>query len=618
MKHRSDGQRRSRRITLCALVTVLVPLLVACAGVLPPSAALPVADTTSVPQTTTVRMDAAATSAALGTSSNAATAPTAETMTAASGGTAPLSAVAAADLAPSDQQVLRIAWNEPATLDPAAIISANDQAIFQQLFTGLTRLDPDLTPQPGIAASWTFNADNTQVTFTLRETQWSDGKPLTAQDFAYAWRRAVDPQSAPPGAGSLTGGIIKGETALRSTPVTDTARLQQARDGFGVTALDATTLQVTLERPAPFFPSITAVNAHLAPVRQDVIEHHGVTWTDPGHLIGNGPFVLKGWTKGTDLTLAPNPHYYAGPPRLTALTFTFIVDFAVAFTNYQAGAVDSCSPPTSQIAALRADPQFKDQIVDIPQLGTFMLGWNTTKPPFNNATVRQAFAAAIDRQSIVQQVLQGVGTPAYSLIPPGMPGHVTPAEAGTTQRYDPTHAKQLLAEAGYSNGHGFPALKLRYLNSPPYSLIIQRVQADLQTTLGVSITLDPGPPNPGPYFSGIITNPPDFFFMGYRASFPDPYDADVGNFGPGGDPGKWQDGAFTHLIAQADRQTDPAQRIAMYKQAEQILAQDAARAFVLWFGTFRLIKPYVKGLTYTARDFLPGQSTLQDAYILKH
>ena len=144
------------------------------------------------------------------------------------------------------------------------------------------------------------------------------------------------------------------------------------------------------------------------------------------------------------------------------------------------------------------------------------------------------------------------------------------------------------------------------------------MQADLQTMLGITIALEPGPPNPGPYFAGVLKNPPDLYYWGARISFPDPTSADVGVFGPGRDAGKWQNAEFTRLIEQADRQTDPQQRLALYKQAEQIVAQDAARLIVLWFGTFRLVKPYVKGLTYTSRDFLPGQSTFKDAYIVKH
>jgi oligopeptide transport system substrate-binding protein len=557
----------------------------------------------------------AATATAIAATTTAAQTTSATTATAVS--TAQATTAASSDLAPPDQQVLRIAWNEPATLDLPAIFAANDAAIAEQLFTGLTRLGPDLTPQPAIAASWKFNADNTQVTFTLRDTQWSDGKPLTAQDFAYAWRRTVDPQSASPGV-VLTGGIIKGEKALSTTPVSDTAKLQQARANFGVKALDARTLQVTLEKPAPFFLSLAAT-VGLAPLRQDGIEQSGAKWATAGHLIGNGPFVLKSWTKGSELTLAPNPHYYAGPPKLTALTLTFVTDFGVSFASFQAGALDISYVPAPEVVRVRTDPQFKDQAVDIPNLGTFMLGWNTTKPPFNNIKVRQAFAAAIDRQTIVQQVVHGVGMPAYSFVPPGMPGHLTEAEAGdAAQRYDPAKAKRLLAEAGYPNGRGFPELKLAFVTGGTFPLIIQRAQADLQNTLGVKITLEPRGSSMGTYGSSLYKNPPDFFFIGWRADFPDPYNFDVEALAPGADPGKWQNAEFTRLTTEADRQTDPAKRIALYKQAEKIAVGDAARIFVYWFGTLRLVKPYVKGLTTTAQDAIPGQYFLKDVYIVKH
>src|SRR5919199_1991438 len=442
-----------------------------------------------------------------------------------------------------------------------------------------------------------------------------DGSPVPPADFVYAGRRLAAPRPASPSAYFITG-VVKGPTALNSTPVSDTAKLQQAAANLGVKALDPRTLQVTLEQPAPFFPSIAA---NLLPLRQDVIEQYGAKWATPGHLVGNGPFVLKSWTKGSELTLAPNPHYYAAPPRLTEVTFKFFADPATCLPNYQAGQVDECLPSPQQADALRADPQLKDQVLDLPALGTASLDWNMSKPPFDNLKVRQAFAAAVDRQTIVQQALHGVGTPAYSFIPPGMPGHLTEAEAGTVQRYDPARAKQLLAEAGYPGGHGFPALTLLYPDFSPQAVITQRSAADLQRTLGITITLKPGGKTPGQYFGSLSpASPPDFFFMGARFGLPDPNMAHVGFFGPGKEPGRWQNADFSRVLAQAAQATDPGQRLALSKQAEQILVRDAARVFVLWFGTFGLIKPYVKGLTYTSRDYLPGESTLQDAYILKH
>src|ERR687886_648061 len=229
MKHDSDGQRRLTRVRLCALAVLLLPLLAACAGSSAPPAAgtapaaTTVAGTTNLPQATAAGTAVAATSAAGGT---------AGAVTATAG---------------SATESVATATSSSATVSAATATAA---------------------------ASWQFNPNHTQITFKLRDTQWSDGKPVTAQDFAYAWQAAADPTLVPPG--SLpTGGLIKGEQALSTTPVTDTARLQQARANFGVKALDPRTLQVTFERPAPFFPSLAASSW---PVRQDVIEQYGTKW----------------------------------------------------------------------------------------------------------------------------------------------------------------------------------------------------------------------------------------------------------------------------------------------------------------------------------------------------
>ena len=642
MKYHSDGRRPPRLVRLCALVALLVPLLAACGGPAAPpvagnattvantastsaattagstTAATTGAGTAAAATTTTGGTAGAATTAVAGsTTVSAATASAAQTlpaMTTTVANTAQAGAAVSSEPAPPDQQVLRVGFVEPESIDPATFTSATAAATVAQLFTGLTGFGPDLKPVPAIAESWQFNQDNTQVTFKLRDSQWSDGKLLTAGDFVYAWRRLADPRTASPTASFITG-VVKGATALNSTPVSDTAKLQQAAANFGATALDPRTLQVTLEKPAPFFLSIAAV-ADLVPGRKDIVEQYGAAWTDPAHLVGNGPFVLKSWTKGSEMTLASNPHYYAGQPRLATLSFRFVSE-AVAFANYQAGAIDTGPVPPAEVAGVRANPQLKDQIVASNQLGAFMLSWNTTAPPFDNVKVRQAFAAAIDRQTIVRQVVNGVGTPAYSFIPPGMPGHLTEAEAGdAAQRYDPAKAKALLAEAGYPNGRGFPALKLTYRNDTPYSLVTQRAQADLQNNLGVKIELDPREPRT--YFAQVYKSPPQFFFAGWRADFPDPYDWDTIVLGPGNDPGKWQNAQFARLIDQADREADPNKRIADYKQAERIAAQDAARVFVYWFGTFWLRQPYVKGLTTTPMDLIPGQYFFKDAWIAKH
>jgi len=605
-----------RRMPLIAIGALLIPLLAACGGT--PAAQNP----TSAPAATSAPAEQNTTSAPAETAGPAATAaaeqPTATTGSTQQPGTGPANA---ADLAPPDQQILRIRLlGEPASIDPAHDQDTTQETVIKQLFTGLMRMTPDLKPEGALADSWEFNADNTQVTFKLKNTKWSDGQPVTAKDFAYAWQRFIDPRTASEYV-SLVTGVIKGASELNTTPVSDTAKLQQAIDNLGVKALDDQTLQVTFEKPAPFFLDIAALG-NMAPVRQDVVEKGGDKWTEVGSLIGNGPFALKAWTKGSDMTLTPNPNYYEGQPKLSTLNFKFIADDPTSFANYQSDEIDlSNTVPQAEIPGIRANPQLQDQIVQSSQLATYMFGFNTTKPPFNNQKVREALSMAIDRKTLAEQVLNGVPTPAYSFIPPGMPGHLTQEDAGAAakaQTFDPATAKQLLADAGFPNGQGFPEIKLAFNNNSAHSLIAQRVQADLQTNLGVKVTLDPREPKT--YFNDIQKNTPDFFRTGWNADYPDPYDWDQLVFGPGSDQnyGHWTNDQFTQLLDQADKTADPNTRIKYYQQAEQVLAQDVGAIFVYWYGNFTLVKPWVKGLTYTSQDPTPGAYSYKDAQILKH
>ena len=525
------------------------------------------------------------------------------------------------ELAPPDQQNLRVRLvSDPETIDPALDQDVSEETTVKQLFTNLTRLKPNLEPEGAVAESWQFNADNTQITFKLRDTKWSDGRPLTAKDFEYSWKRFIDPSTASPYTALVTG-VIKGATELNSAQVpTDTARLPQLRDNLGVKAIDDQTLQVDLEIPAPFFPSIAALG-NLAPVREDVVEKFGDRWTEPGNLIGNGPFALKSRTKGTEILLVANPNYYEGPPKLATLLIKTITDDPTALANYEADEIDiDQQVPPAEIPGLRADAQYQNQIVPGTTLSTYFYTFNVTQPPFDNLKVRQAFAAAIDRETLIKQVLNDGGqTAAYSFIPPGMPGHLTEAEAGdAAQKFDVANAKQLLADAGYPDGKGFPEVKLPFNNCCSHDLIAQRIQSDLQSNLGVKVTLDPRESTT--YFSEVRRNPPAFFRNGWNADYGDPFDWDRLVFGPDSEQnyGKWKNDEFTKLLDQADKAKTPEQRIGYYKQAEEVLARDSAAVFVYWYGRFSMVKPWVKGLNYTAQDPTVGAYFYKDAQILKH
>ncbi|MCU0495029.1 MAG: peptide ABC transporter substrate-binding protein, partial [Chloroflexaceae bacterium] len=482
--------------------------------------------------------------------------------------------VSEADLAPPEQQVLRVRMvSDAETIDPALAENVSSETVIQQLFSNLTRIKPDLQPEGEVAESWQFNADNTQITFTLKETQWSDGQPVTANDFVYAWQRFLDPRTGSPYV-SLISGLIAGSEELNSASATDTAAIEAARNNLGVRAVDERTLQVDFNQPTPFFPSIAALGS-LAPVRQDVVEQGGERWTEVGTLVGNGPFVLRNRTPGTEIVLAPNPNYFEGPPTLQQLIFRVITDDATALANYRSDEIDiNESVPPAEVPGIRNDPTFQDQILSGTRLSTYYYGFNTTQPPFDNAQVRQAIAAAIDRQTLVSQVLNNIPSPAGSFIPPGIAGHLTPEAAGdAAQSFNPERAKQLLAEAGFPNGEGFPEVRLAFNNCCSHDLIAQRVQADLQTHLGINITLDPR--ESATYFSEIRRNTPSMFRTGWNADYADPYNWGPLVFGPESDQnyGRWQNPDFTRLLQEAEAATSADQRAQLYQQAEQVLAQ---------------------------------------------
>lgn len=520
----------------------------------------------------------------------------------------------AANLAPPDQQILRVQLtSEPSSIDPAQDQDTTQETVIQQLFAMLIRVDENLEPIPGVAESWQFNEDNTQVTFTLRDTQWSDGQPVTAQDFEYGWKRFLDPRTAAPYVSLLTG-VVRGATELTETPTDDTAAIEAALNNLGVKALDERTLQVDLEQPAPYFLSIASLG-NLAPVRKDLVDQHGERWAEAGTLIGNGPFTLQSWTKGAEMSLGANPNYYEGAPTLQQLVFKFITDDATAYANYQADELEITAIPPSEIPAAR--DRFRDEVYEGSQLSTYYFGFNVNTPPFDDVNVRRAIAYAIDRAAITDQIFSGIHEPAHSFIPPGMPGHLTAEEAGeAAQTFNPERAKELLAEAGFANGQGFPPISLAYNNNGSHGLIAQRIQSDLQTHLGIQVELDPR--EPATYFNEVQDNTPPFFRSGWNADYPDPVNWDQLVFGPGSSQnyGKWENPEFTQLLEQAAQATDADQRIEYYKQAERVLAEDAGAAFVYWYGRLRLVKPWVSGLTITAKDPELGAFHYKDIQIL--
>lgn len=378
---------------------------------------------------------------------------------------------------------MKMSWNtgaEPKTLDPQMSSGIPEAIIELNLFEGLTRLDANETPQPAVATKWEISADQKVYTFHLRDSKWSNGEPVTANDFKFAWMRALDPANAAEYSYQLW--YIKGGEAY-------TSGKGKAED-VGIKVIDNKTLEVTLEAPTPYFLSLTAFPTYM-PVNEKNVTANKEWNLKPETFISNGPFKMQTWNHNDKIIAVKNDNYWdAKNVKLTELTFSLIEDPKSALTAFESGQLDGTDNiPTQDIERLKTAGTLKTA----PYIGTYYYMFNTTKKPLDDKKVRQALSMSIDRKAIVEKVTKGGQTPAYSFVPNGMPD----AEAGKDFRqtggdyvkYDVEGAKKLLAEAGYADGKNFPEVTLLYNTSTNHQVIAEAIQNMWKTNLGINVKL---------------------------------------------------------------------------------------------------------------------------------
>src|SRR5664280_1340991 len=391
----------------------------------------------------------------------------------------------------STQEVTYNLGTEPATIDPALSQGIPEANVILQVFDGLTRIDNKNMPQPAIAASWTISKDLKTYTFTLRDASWTNGTPVTAYDFEYAWIRALSPEMASVYAYQLyyvRGGEAfntsikvgskyyaamldaKGNPVMKTVGGKQVAQPNMAKQidpskDVGVKALDAKTLQVELESPTVYFLNLTAFPT-LMPVCKAVVSKNDKWASDPTNFVTNGPFKLTQWSHNDKITFVKNPTYWdKDKVKLTKITYFMVEDETTALSMFQSGQLDASSTvPIAELPKLVAsgDAQI------LPYLGTYYYQVNVTKKPFSDVRVRKALNLAIDRKSITQSITQGGQIPALAYVPYGiadaLPGSDfrKASQEGFYKDNDIATAKSLLAQAGYPNGTGFPAFTLLY------------------------------------------------------------------------------------------------------------------------------------------------------------
>ncbi|MEW6034350.1 MAG: peptide ABC transporter substrate-binding protein [Chloroflexota bacterium] len=522
---------------------------------------------------------------------------------------------------PTVPQVLRANLaGEPATIDPNRASWAGERTPIMQVFEGLFGFNQDLSLRPiGAAeiptvANGGISADGKVYTFKLNpKVTWSDGKKVTAKDYEYSIKRMLSPDLAAEYASFYFD--IVGAEAYNGAADKDAATKAQLRDALGVKAVDDLTLRVTLAQARPTFLSIIALWPSY-PVREDIITKYGDKWTEPPNYIGNGPFLLTEWVHQDHMTFKVNPNYWGTKPKLTEIQLKMVTDVNAELAGYKNNELEISRVPTGTEKATLADPVLSKEIVRYNELVTFAFQFNVAKPPFDNLKLRQALACAVDRVSFVDKVRAGVGTPALSWVPPGMPGH--DPNLGKEYGFNVTKAKQLLGEAGYADVSKLPELKFQYADTAGNRLMAQFLQGQLKDNLGINLTLEPMEPKA--FSQAVNAEQHTWAWFGWGADYPDPdnwlpelFGTDAGN-----NHTNYSNPAFDALARQAKSELDNTKRLQMWADAQEMVMADAPIVTMFYRERFVLVKPTVKGLKTTGMDGqVSGDMFFTDVYLVK-
>lgn len=371
---------------------------------------------------------------------------------------------------------------EPQTLDQAHTSIDVEANILKDLYEGLTIYGPDGELQPGTAESWTVSDDGTVYTFKLRDdADWSNGDPVTAEDFIYSFRRLQDPETAAGYANILY--------PIKNAEAINTGKMPV--DQLGMRAVDDKTLEITLERPTPFFLELLSHQTGL-PVHPATVEAEGGNFVRPGTMVSNGAFTLTEQVANDHITVSRNEEYWdAGNVGLESVVFYPIEDQAAALRRFQAGELDINKEfPADQLEFLRG--QLGDAVRVTPYLSTYYYTFDTRTAPFDDVDVRRALSMAVDRDFLSEEIYGGAQLPVYAMVPPGMENYGEPAEAdfaGMSQLDREDEAVRLIGEAGYGPGGKPLAVEIRYNTNANHERVATAIADMWSTVLGAKVTL---------------------------------------------------------------------------------------------------------------------------------
>ncbi|HEX73701.1 MAG TPA: peptide ABC transporter substrate-binding protein [Dehalococcoidia bacterium] len=483
------------------------------------------------------------------------------------------------EVPPTEENILNLYGTDPLTLDPAVSAEMTSHSYVMQIFSGLVRLDDNLEPVPDIAQRWQISDDGSTYTFYLRhDVRFHNGREVKADDFIYSWQRACDPET-----GSLTAATYLGDiVGVREVLAGETKEIS------GVTVIDDYTLQVTIDAPKSYFLSKLTYPTTFVVDRANV-ESGGGWWREPN---GTSAFNLKQWDENSLLILEKNEIYYGELAKVNFVVFQLWG--GMPMNMYETGKIDVTNVYRSYIDKVTDESgPFYRELVIVPELSFSYIGFNCSKPPFDDVNIRRAFSQAIDKDKLVTLVFKDMVERADGVLPPGMPGF---NEDLAGLNYDIDRAKELISASKYGNVSELPLITITTAGwGGLISSGLEAIVHQWRQNLGVEVKVRQLEPQRFLYH--LKQEKDEMFYIGWIADYPHPQDFLEVLFYSGTDNnyGDYTSPEIDALLEMAGMEPDSNLSLALYQKAEQELINDAA-CIPLWFGeNYILIKPYIKG-----------------------
>jgi oligopeptide transport system substrate-binding protein len=487
---------------------------------------------------------------------------------------------------------------KPTTLDPAIVQDGDTIDIIQQVFEGLVSWSTENKVIPNLAEKWTVSPDGKVYTFTLKKgVKFFNGDEVTADDFKFSIERACNPKFSKGMALNYLSDIVGVKERL-TVPGT--------KDVKGVVVKDPYTLEITIDKPRPYFLGKLTYPVSFVISKKSAPEKDGepTEMTQVSQMVGTGAYKPVSYEEGQLFTMEANKAYHGGAPKIDRIERPVILDAQTRLNKFKSGELDLVALERQDVDALQKDPTYKSQLHSYLRPSIYYVGFNVKEyPAFANQKVRQAFAMAIDRDRIVDKILGGMNQKADTIIPPGVIGH---RDKGALPAYDVAGAKKLLAEAGYPDGKGLPNFEIDFRESrPDVRIVAEAVQNDLKNNLGVNIT--PRAMEWRAFLEKHDANKVGFFHMRWAADYLDPQNFLSLLLSTTGAENHtyYSNPEFDKLCEQADSSMDNDLRMKLYAQAEDICLKDCAWVPIYYQRDVELISPRVSGLRESLFGHLP-------------